>query len=127
MAKLQKQMVDQMFQGMKGSIQQMQGQDLSRVRDMVRELNAMLEQRMEGRTPNFNGFMEKFGDMFPPGINSLDELLEHLHRQIAQMQSLLQSISPEAPEQPRQMMDALPPAASPPLHLARLPRSIHSL
>src|SRR4029077_2617676 len=46
MAKLQKQMVDQMFQGMKGSIQQMQGQDLSRVRDMVRELNTMLEQRM---------------------------------------------------------------------------------
>jgi len=78
MAKLQKQMVDQMFQGMKGSIQQMQGQDLSRVRDMVRDLNAMLEQRMEGRTPDFNGFMEKFGDMFPPGINSLDELLEHL-------------------------------------------------
>src|SRR5450759_2425010 len=77
MEKLQKQMVDQMFQGMKGSLEQMQGQDLSRVRDMVRELNTMREQRMEGRTPDFNGFMEKFGDMFPPGINSLDELLEH--------------------------------------------------
>src|SRR6202165_1725742 len=82
---LQKQMVDQMFQGMKGSIQQMQGQDLSRVRDMVRELNKMLEQRMEGRTPDFNGFMERYGDMFPPGINSLDELLEHLQRQMAQI------------------------------------------
>src|SRR5258708_25682176 len=57
MPQLQKQMVDQMFQGMKGSIEQMQGQDLSRVRDMVRELNKMLEQRMEGRTPDFNGFM----------------------------------------------------------------------
>ena len=72
---LQKQMVDQMFQGMKGSIEQMQGQDLTRVRDMVRELNKMLEQRMEGRSPDFNGFMERYGDMFPPGINSLDELL----------------------------------------------------
>src|SRR6266850_3720061 len=47
MQQLQKQMVDQMFQGIKGSIEQMQGQDLSRVRDMVRELNTMLEQRME--------------------------------------------------------------------------------
>ncbi|HEV2967559.1 MAG TPA: VWA domain-containing protein, partial [Candidatus Dormibacteraeota bacterium] len=120
MAKLQKQMVDQMFQGMKGSIQQMQGQDLSRVRDMVRELNAMLEQRMEGRTPNFNGFMEKFGDMFPPGINSLDELLEHLQRQMAQMQSLLQSMSPEAREELRQMMDALLQDDSLRLELARL-------
>src|SRR5438874_3356360 len=40
-------------------------------------------------------------------INSLDELLEHLQRQMAQMQSLLQSMSPEAREELRQMMDAL--------------------
>jgi uncharacterized protein with von Willebrand factor type A (vWA) domain len=117
---LQKQMVDQMFQGMKGSIQQMQGQDLTRARDMVRELNTMLEQRMEGRTPDFNGFMERFGDMFPPGINSLDQLLAHLQRQMAQMQSLLQSMSPEAREELRQMMDALLQDDSLRLELARL-------
>src|SRR5579859_4887211 len=117
---LQKQITDQMFQGIKGSLQQMQGQDLSRVRDMVRDLNSMLEQRMEGRTPDFNGFMEKFGDMFPPGINSLDELLEHLQRQMAQMQSLLQSMSPEAREELRQMMDALLQDDSLRLELARL-------
>ncbi|HEV2216872.1 MAG TPA: VWA domain-containing protein [Candidatus Dormibacteraeota bacterium] len=120
MQRLQKQMLDQMFQGLKGSIQQMQGQDLSRVRDMVRALNRMLEDRMEGRTPDFNGFMEKFGDMFPPGINSLDELLEHLQRQMAQMQSLLQSLSPEAREELRQMMDALLQDDSLRLELARL-------
>ncbi len=120
MQKLQQQMLDQMFQGLKGSIEQMQGQDLSRVRDMVRSLNKMLEDRMEGRTPDFNGFMEKFGDMFPPGINSLDELLEHLQRQMAQMQSLLQSLSPEAREELRQMMDALLQDDSLRLELARL-------
>ncbi|HET7467207.1 MAG TPA: VWA domain-containing protein, partial [Candidatus Dormibacteraeota bacterium] len=120
MQQLQQQMVNQMFQGMKSSIQQMQGQDLSRVRDMVRDLNKMLEQRMEGRTPDFNGFMQKYGDMFPPGINSLDELLEHLQRQMAQMQSLLQSLSPEAREELRQMMDALLQDDSLRLELARL-------
>src|SRR6202048_4966881 len=120
MQKLQQQMVDQMFQGLKGSIQQMQGPDLSRVREMVRELNKMLEDRMEGRTPDFNGFMERYGDMFPPGINSLDELLEHLQRQMAQMQSLLQSLSPEAREEVRQMMDALLQDDSLRLQLARL-------
>ena len=120
MQRLQKQMLDQMFQGLKGSIEQMQGQDLSRVRDMVRSLNKMLEDRMEGRTPDFNGFMEKFGDMFPPGINNLDELLEHLQRQMAQMQSLLQSLSPEAREELRQMMDALLQDDSLRLELARL-------
>src|SRR5438309_841658 len=120
MQELQKQILDQMFQGIKGSLQQMQGQDLSRVRDMVRELNKMLEDRMEGRTPDFNGFMQRFGDMFPPGINSLDELLEHLQRQMAQMQSLLQSLSPEAREELRQMMDALLQDDSLRLELARL-------
>jgi len=120
MQKLQQQMVDQMFQGMKGSIEQMKGQDLSRVREMVRELNQMLEQRMEGRTPDFNGFMDRFGDMFPPGINSLDELLEHLQRQMAQMQSLLQSMSPEAREELSRMMDALLEDDSLRLELARL-------
>jgi len=118
--KLQKQMVDQMFQGLKGSIQNMQGQDLSRARDMVRELNKMLEDRMEGRTPDFKGFMGRYGDMFPPGINSLDELLEHLQRQMSQMQSLLQSMSPEAREELRQMMDALLQDDSLRLELARL-------
>jgi uncharacterized protein with von Willebrand factor type A (vWA) domain len=120
MQQLQKQVTNQMFQGIKGSLQQMQGQDLSRVRDMVRELNKMLEQRMEGRSPDFNGFMERYGDMFPPGINSLDELLEHLQRQMAQMQSLLQSMSPEAREELRQMMDALLQDDSLRLELARL-------
>ena len=120
MKTLQQQMVDQMFQGIKGSLQEMQGQDLSRVREMVRELNKMLEQRMEGKSPDFNGFMQRFGDMFPPGINSLDELLEHLQRQMAQMQSLLQSLSPEAREELRQMMDALLQDDSLRLELARL-------
>jgi uncharacterized protein with von Willebrand factor type A (vWA) domain len=58
--------------------------------------------------------------MFPPGINSLDELLEHLQRQMAQMQSLLQSMSPEAREELRQMMDALLQDDSLRLELARL-------
>src|SRR5437868_236161 len=120
MQKLQQQMLDQMFQGLKGSIEQMQGQDLSRVRDMVRSLNKMLEDRMEGRTPDFNGFMEKFGDMFPSGINSLDDLLEHLQRQMSQMQSLLQSLSPEARDELRQMIDALLQDDSLRLELARL-------
>src|SRR5437868_15467638 len=64
--------------------------------------------------------MQRFGDMFPSGINSLDELLEHLQRQMAQMQSLLQSLSPDARDELRQMMDALLQGDSLRLELARL-------
>src|SRR5438874_4730390 len=127
MQKLQQQVLDQMFQGMKQGIQSMTGQDLSRVREMVRDLNKMLEDRMEGRQPDFKGFMQKYGDMFPPGIESLDQLLEHLQRQMAQMQSLLQSLSPEARDELRRLMDELLQDDALRLELARLAGNMQSL
>jgi uncharacterized protein with von Willebrand factor type A (vWA) domain len=62
----------------------------------VEAINQMLEQRMRGEEPDFQGFMEQFGDFF--GENkpqSLDELIERLQQQMAQAQSLLDSLSPE--------------------------------
>jgi len=93
---LQEQMLNQMFQGLKQSIQSMTKEDLGLVREMVRDLNRMLEQRRQGldTSASFRDFMEKYGRMFPPGIETLDQLLEHLQRQMAQMQSLMQSLSP---------------------------------
>ncbi len=127
MEQLQKQMLEQTFQGMKDSIKGMTGQDLSRVREMVRDLNRMLEQRMQGQQPDFQGFMQKYGDMFPPGIENLDQLMEHLQRQMAQMQSLMQSLSPEARDELRRMMDELLQDDSLRLELARLGANMQSL
>ena len=117
---LQQQIMDQMFQGMKQGIQSMTQQDVGRVREMVRDLNKMLEQREQGLQPDFQGFMQKYSDMFPPGIETLDQLLEHLQRQMAQMNSLLQSLSPEARDELRRMMDELLQDDSLRLELARL-------
>ena len=117
---LQQQIMDQMFQGMKQGIQSMTQQDVGRVREMVRDLNRMLEQREQGLQPDFQGFMQKYSDMFPPGIETLDQLLEHLQRQMAQMNSLLQSLSPEARDELRRMMDELLQDDSLRLELARL-------
>ncbi|MDQ6692719.1 MAG: VWA domain-containing protein, partial [Candidatus Dormibacteraeota bacterium] len=125
--RLQKQMVDQMFQGMKQSIERMTAKDLTEVRNMVRELNRMLEDRARGMTPDFAGFMERFGDMFPPGIESLDQLLDHLQRQMAQMQSLLKSMSPEAREELSRMMDELLGDDALRLELARLGAMMEAL
>ena len=117
---LQQQIMDQMFQGMKQGIQSMTQQDVGRVREMVRDLNKMLEQREQGLQPDFQGFMQKYSDMFPPGIETLDQLLEHLQRQMAQMNSLLQSLSSEARDELRRMMDELLQDDSLRLELARL-------
>jgi uncharacterized protein with von Willebrand factor type A (vWA) domain len=104
---LRQQMMQQMFQGMKQSISSMTQSDMSQIRDMVRDLNEMLEQRQQGLQPDFQGFMQKHGQFFPPGIENLDQLMEHLQRQMAQMESLLRSMSPEAREELRRMMDQL--------------------
>ena len=125
--KLQQQIMDQMFQGMKQGIKSMTQQDVGRVREMVRDLNKMLEQRERGQQPDFQGFMQKYGDMFPPGIETLDQLLEHLQRQMAQMQSLLQSLSPEARDELRRLMDELLQDDALRLELARLAGNMQSL
>jgi uncharacterized protein with von Willebrand factor type A (vWA) domain len=119
---LQQQMLEQMFQGLKQSIQSMTKEDLGLVREMVRDLNRMLEQRRQGldTSASFRDFMQKYGQMFPPGIQTLDQLLEHLQRQMAQMQSLMQSLSPQARDELRRMMDELLQDDSLRLELARL-------
>jgi uncharacterized protein with von Willebrand factor type A (vWA) domain len=119
---LQQQMLEQMFQGLKQSIQSMTREDLGLVREMVRDLNRMLEQRRQGldTSASFRDFMQKYGQMFPPGIETLDQLLEHLQRQMAQMQSLMQSLSPQARDELRRMMDELLQDDSLRLELARL-------
>ncbi|MFC1958822.1 VWA domain-containing protein [Chloroflexota bacterium] len=80
-------------------VQKLKGMDansLANIRHMVEALNQMLEQQMRGEEPDFDKFMEQFGDYFgPQPPQNLDELIEHLQKQIAQAQSLLDSLSPE--------------------------------
>src|SRR3979411_431781 len=127
MQKLQQQMLDQMFQGRKQSIQRMTSQDLSEVKEMVKALNQMLQDRANGANPDFKSFMDRFGSMFPPGIENLDQLLEHLQKQMAQMQSLLRSMSREAREELARMMDELLQDDSLRLELAKLGALMESM
>ncbi len=101
---LQQQVLQSYFQGMQDAIQNMSPEDLARTREMVRDLNGMLEDRIQGKEPKFNEFMDKYGDMFP-GVQNLDELLEQLASRMAAMNSLMQSMSPEMRDQLAQMMD----------------------
>ena len=103
---LQQQVMQSYFQGMQNAIQSMTPEDLARSREMVRDLNQMLEDRIQGREPKFNEFMDKYGDMFP-GVSNLDELLEQLAARMQAMGSLMQSMSPEMRQQLQDMMDNL--------------------
>jgi uncharacterized protein with von Willebrand factor type A (vWA) domain len=73
---------------------------------MIQDLNRMLRERAQGGEPDFDAFMRKWGDHFP-GVQSLDELLERLARQAAQLQSLMRSLSPDQRRQLDEMMRSL--------------------
>ena len=108
---LKSQMSQNMGQQMMDQIKGMSEEDQAATRDMMRELNQMIRDKMSGQEPDFDGFMDKFGQMFgdnPP--QSFEELMDQLQQQLAQSQSMLDSMSPEAR---REMEDALAQSLDP--------------
>ncbi|MCI0813134.1 MAG: VWA domain-containing protein, partial [Chloroflexi bacterium] len=93
---LKQQMMQNFFQGMKDQLQNMNPEDMEGLKNMIQALNQMLRDRAMGEDPDFEGFMEQYGDYFDPNRPaSLDELLEQLQQQMAAMQSLMDSMSPK--------------------------------
>ena len=88
---LMQQAVDQMA----GDMGRMTSEDMSRMKDMLAGLNRMLEQRQVGEEPDFDEFMNSFGDFFPENPRSLDELLEVMAQRMAAMAQMMNSMSPE--------------------------------
>ncbi len=90
---LKKAMMETFFKDMYNQIANMGPEELDRMKNMVKDLNQMLQDRMAGKEPNFDQFMQQYGDLFgdnPP--QSLDELIEQMQHQMGQMQSLLDSL-----------------------------------
>lgn len=106
MASLQQQMMQQFFQGMQQSLQNMTPEDIARMREMIRDLNKMLRERQEGREPDFDSFMQKHGEYFP-GVNSLDDLIEQMQQQMAAMQGIMDNLSPDQQRELQNLMEQL--------------------
>ncbi len=106
---LRQQMLGSQFDGLKQNLERLTPEDLTPVREMMRELNQLLNKRLQGQDTeqDFRDFMDRFGGMFPHGIDDLDDLIDHMQQQAAQMQSLLKSMSEEQRGQLQDIMDAL--------------------
>ena len=97
---LRKAMLETFFKDMYQQIANMTPEELARLKQMVKDLNQMLRDRLEGKQPNFEQFMEQYGDLFgnnPP--QSLEELVAQMQHSIGQMQSLLDSLPPDLRQQ----------------------------
>ena len=92
---LRQQLTQSYFNQMSGAMSDISPQDLARMKDMLSGLNEMLEQRQRGEEPDFDQFMERFGDFFPENPENLDELLEIMAERMAAMQAMLNSMTPE--------------------------------
>ncbi|MBI2166570.1 MAG: VWA domain-containing protein [Chloroflexi bacterium] len=92
----------------KGVGQALTPEALKAVKEMLRDLNRQIEQRLQGRDGDFSSFMSKWGHLFGrQRPSSLDEMADGLNRQMAIMESLLQSLSPEQRQQLQAMTDSL--------------------
>lgn len=94
---LGQELLDQRFAGMKKALEGATDADRQAIRDMLRDLNDLLDRRRRGEdTPDdFDEFMRKHGDQFPEHPQNLDELMDALATRSAAAQRMLNSMSAE--------------------------------
>jgi uncharacterized protein with von Willebrand factor type A (vWA) domain len=94
---LRREVLDSQFRGMRDALAGASPEELQRIRDMIADLNAMLEAdaRGEDTQRQFEEFMERYGDMFPERPRSLEELVDALARRAAAASRLAASLTPE--------------------------------
>ena len=95
--------LDRMTRGM----QRLTPEEREAVTEMVQDLNRMLEERARGGQPDYERFLQQHGGLLgdePPA--TLDELVEQTQREMAQLQSLLRSLTQEQRDQLQDALDA---------------------
>ncbi|MET0740243.1 MAG: hypothetical protein ABWZ26_01680 [Candidatus Nanopelagicales bacterium] len=94
---LRREVLDRQFRGMKQALENADPDVQQRVRDMLADLNTMLEAdaRGEHTQADFDAFMDKYGDFFPEQPANLEELVDQLARRAAAAERMMRSLTPE--------------------------------
>ncbi len=104
MTSLKQQVLDATFKGMLQGLGEAGSQQMSGLKQMLRDLNELLDEHLDGSSPdarsNFDRFMQKYGPSLDLGKPStVEELADLLQRRKAQMDMLLRSLPTELREQ----------------------------
>jgi uncharacterized protein with von Willebrand factor type A (vWA) domain len=107
--KLRQQIMQSQINQMAGAMENMGPEQMQRMKDMLSELNNLLDQKNRGEDTDrsFQEFMERYGDFFPENPENLDELLEQMAEKMAAAQAMLNSMTPEQRAQMKGLMDQL--------------------
>ena len=94
---LRREVLDSQFKGMKQALEQATPEAMQAVKDMLADLNAMLEAdaRGEHTQEQFEQFMAQHGEFFPSQPETLEELVDDLARRAAAQQRLMDSLTPQ--------------------------------
>jgi uncharacterized protein with von Willebrand factor type A (vWA) domain len=103
---LRREVLDSQFRGMKDALQNASPEDMQAVKDMLADLNAMLEADARGQhtQQQFDEFMAKHGGFFPSQPQTLPELIDDLARRAAAQQRLMDSLTPQQREELGELM-----------------------
>ncbi len=104
---LRREVLDSQFQGMKQALESASPEDMQAVKDMLADLNAMLQAdaRGEHTQKQFDEFMDKHGQFFPSQPSNLEELVDELARRAAAAQRLMDSLTPQQRQELGELMD----------------------
>ena len=103
---LRREVLDSQFKGMKQALEHASPQDMQAVKDMLADLNAMLEAdaRGEHTQEQFDEFMAQHGEFFPSQPETLEELVDDLARRAAAQQRLMDSLTPQQRQELGELM-----------------------
>jgi uncharacterized protein with von Willebrand factor type A (vWA) domain len=115
---LRDEVLDQQFAGMREALRRQAAENgdlqggndgsaaMQGVKDMLADLNALLERRAAGTDTqeDFDAFKERHGDLLPGDPQTLDELLEDLARRAAALDRLMRSLPPDQADELAQLM-----------------------
>ncbi|TAN29817.1 MAG: hypothetical protein EPN30_01750 [Actinomycetota bacterium] len=98
------QILDSFFHSMKRGLESQGQETVAQMREMLADLNSLLSDFREGKNTDaqFGQFMQKWGDNFPPGINSVEDLVDFLMAQMRATSAMFNSLSPD---QRRELME----------------------
>ncbi len=108
---LGRELLDQRFKGMKQALENATEEDKAAVREMIGDLNRLLDKHRRATTSedaaeveaDFSDFMDKHGDFFPENPQSIEELMDTLAQRAAAAQRMRNSMTQEQ----RDELDAL--------------------
>jgi uncharacterized protein with von Willebrand factor type A (vWA) domain len=103
---LRREVLDSQFKGMKDALEGATPEAMQAVKDMLADLNAMLEAdaRGEHTQEQFDEFMAEHGDFFPSDPQDLAELVDDLARRAAAQQRLMDSLTPQQRQELGELM-----------------------